>query len=99
MTLIFVLNGGNMKSRILLIIFIAVLCFSASAQQVQELFSPTFMSMGLSSVSEEAPMADLLNPAASGDKQRVHMDASYFILMGLDKIKASGCNTISSIYP
>ena len=71
-----------MKSKIIFIIFISFLAVPLSAQQVEELFSPTFMSMGLSSVSEEGPMADLLNPAASGDKQRIHMDASYFILPG-----------------
>lgn len=46
------------------------------------LTSPVFLGGPLSVASSESPMADLLNPAASGSAQRVTMDLSYLALVG-----------------
>ncbi len=47
-----------------------------------ELYSPTFLAGGVSSVSESSPAGDVLNPAASGAKQRLTLDFSYLSLLG-----------------
>ncbi|HOX93021.1 MAG TPA: hypothetical protein PLC54_08845, partial [Spirochaetales bacterium] len=46
------------------------------------LSSPVFLGGPLSVASSESPMADLLNPAASGSAQRVTLDLSYLALVG-----------------
>jgi outer membrane protein OmpA-like peptidoglycan-associated protein/flagellar hook assembly protein FlgD len=79
-----------MKSKTVLIImfFIGALSY---AQQIEELYSPDFLAMGYSTVSEEAPMSNILNPAASGRLQRASLDLSYFILPGFgDKEEGLG---------
>ncbi len=50
---------------------------------LQSLFSPVFLSGFQSVASSEAPMADTLNPAASGMLQRPTLDFSYAALSAL----------------
>lgn len=47
------------------------------------LTSPVFLAGPLSVASNESPMADLLNPAASGALQRVTLDLSYAAILGV----------------
>lgn len=55
----------------------------AYGDQTAFLASPVFLSGPLSVASSESPMADILNPAASAEAQRVVLDLSYLALLGL----------------
>ena len=52
------------------------------ADDVYELTSPLFLGGGFSVTSDESPTGNLMNPAVSGLKQRVTLDASYIGLTG-----------------
>ncbi len=64
--------------------------FNISAQHIEELFSPTFLALGPNYASFESPYADILNPAASGAKQRVNLDINYIALAGLGEEEGYG---------
>ncbi len=49
---------------------------------IYELVSPLFLGGGFTVTSEEGPVANLMNPAASGRTQRVTLDAGYIGLTG-----------------
>ncbi|TFG84217.1 MAG: cell envelope biogenesis protein OmpA [Spirochaetales bacterium] len=81
------------KTRNLVIALAAALLLAAPAyaydppaggDNLLSLYSPVFLSGYLSASSSESPMADLLNPAASGLLQRTTLDASYTALLGLE---------------
>ncbi len=60
------------------------------AQHVEELHSPTTLALGPNSASTESPFADIINPSASGAKQRVHLDLNYIALAGLGEEEGYG---------
>ncbi len=75
--------------------FAAVLCFmllaTASFAQfnpppgagvLYDLYSPVFLAGGSSTVGDSSPAADVLNPAASGAKQRLTFDLNGTALLG-----------------
>ncbi|MFA6508004.1 MAG: FlgD immunoglobulin-like domain containing protein, partial [Treponemataceae bacterium] len=77
--------------RFLLILAIALsmsafLCaadLTQGADSVTELYSPAFIGGGAFSTSTGNAQADAVNPAASGEEQRIVLDASYAALAGL----------------
>ena len=75
-------------------VFILILLLSASSawgqytpvnggENIADLLSPSFLGGGAFITSMESPASDVLNPAASGLKQRTTLDLSYFALAGL----------------
>ncbi len=62
-----------------------LLAFSgaATAQNVEELYSPYFLSYGPSTVSFMSPMNSIFNPAAGGLKQRATVELNWITLLGL----------------
>ncbi|MBN1699051.1 MAG: OmpA family protein [Spirochaetales bacterium] len=69
-------------------VYMVILAFvmpaSASAQTIEELYSPYFLSVGINTASIESPVGDIINPAASGAKQRTTLDLSYIGLPQFD---------------
>lgn len=55
----------------------------SGGEYIPEFYSPYFIGMGQSVTSDLSPMADLINPAAGADKQRVTLDLSYAALVGV----------------
>jgi len=62
----------------------------AGSSNFTDLYSPVFLGGSSSTVSAESPAGDLLNPAASGAKQRLTLDFSYISLLGLDTEEGLG---------
>ena len=75
------------RSKAAFFVFVLAACpvFAAFAQYLppygtesyNSYLSPSFLSAGASVTSDESPQSDSINPAASGAKQRVTLDASY----------------------
>ncbi len=55
-----------------------------------DLYSPSFLAGGSKTVSTLSPAGDVLNPAASGARQRVTLDLSYIGLVGSDEDSGFG---------
>ncbi|MBN1409622.1 MAG: gliding motility-associated C-terminal domain-containing protein, partial [Spirochaetales bacterium] len=71
--------------KILKIFVLIVLCLHGVylfGQHVEELYTPLFLGSGINAASIESPMADILNPAASGGNQRITLDLNYLYLAG-----------------
>ncbi|MBN2444465.1 MAG: gliding motility-associated C-terminal domain-containing protein [Spirochaetales bacterium] len=74
-----------MKKMCMYVLIIVMLCVSIQSvfsQNVEELYSPYFLALGLTAASFESPVGDILNPAVSGLKQRMTLDLSYIALPG-----------------
>lgn len=94
-----------MKKKVrVLIVLIILSTFPAFAQYNPapgsvslpfDLYSPTFLAGGASSVSEGSPAASVLNPAAAGGTQRLTFDASYLALVGTDSADAGWFHAIN----
>jgi outer membrane protein OmpA-like peptidoglycan-associated protein/flagellar hook assembly protein FlgD len=54
----------------------------AGSGSIFDFYSPVFLGGGVTSLSAESPVADVLNPAASGAVQRLTLDFSYIGLFG-----------------
>ncbi len=63
---------------------------AAGSSNFTDLYSPVFLGGSSSIVSTESPAGDLLNPAASGAKQRLTLDFSYISLLGLGSEEGLG---------
>jgi flagellar hook assembly protein FlgD/outer membrane protein OmpA-like peptidoglycan-associated protein len=71
-------------------VFLCILATAAFAQYsppagssvLEQLYSPLFLAGGASLVSDSSPAADVLNPAASGAKQRLTFDLNSTALFG-----------------
>ena len=79
-----------MKKSIILVslLFMSIRLFAQyvppnGTEDILYLYSPAFLSGGTASVNTESPMADSLNPAVSGNKQRTILDFNYIALAGL----------------
>lgn len=62
----------------------------AGSSNFTDFYSPVFLGGSSSIVSTESPASDLLNPAASGAKQRLTLDLSYISLLGLGSEEGLG---------
>jgi flagellar hook assembly protein FlgD len=98
-------QGGEMKKKVyVLVVLVIVLATPVFAQYdpapgsvglPSDLFSPTFLAGGVSSVSEGSPAASVFNPAAAGDTQRLTFDASYLALIGTESADSGWYHAIN----
>jgi len=82
-----------MRSRLFRLILAATVVLSATifagadpirgADSVADLYSAAFLGGGAFSTSTGSAQADAINPAASGEEQRIILDAGYAALVGL----------------
>jgi flagellar hook assembly protein FlgD len=74
----------NVPARLVLALALACAAVPASAQnEVFGLLSPSSLSLGPNASSVASPLADAVNPAASGGTQRITADLNYLALIGL----------------
>ncbi len=79
-----------MRNRAYAVAFVFILLATASfannpppgAGVLLDLYSPLFLAGGTSTVGDSSPAADVLNPAASGAKQRLTFDLNGTALLG-----------------